>query len=86
MSLPLAPIYNEPFESEGCVPLPSSSSMGDPSQLLVVPTAQYRNDYVFLAPDTYRYDFITIVSESSEISEVWLDETMILPEWTERCV
>ena len=83
VSLPLAPIYNEPFESEGCVPLPSSSSMGDPSQLLVVPTAQYRNDYVFLAPDTYRYDFITIVSESSEISEVWLDETMILPEWTE---
>ncbi len=35
---------------------------GDPSLFLVPPDAQYRQDYVFLAPATYAQDFLTVVA------------------------
>ncbi|MCA9545946.1 MAG: IgGFc-binding protein, partial [Myxococcales bacterium] len=35
---------------------------GDPAIFLVPPARQYRNDYAFLAPDTYANDFVTVVT------------------------
>jgi len=35
---------------------------GDPSLLLVPPEEQHRRDYVFLTPDKYAFDFITVVA------------------------
>lgn len=39
----------------------SSDSIGDPSLSLGIPSAQYRSDYVFLAPDSYTYNFVNVV-------------------------
>jgi hypothetical protein len=35
---------------------------GDPSLLVVPPTEQWRSDYVFLTPDKYAFDFLTVVA------------------------
>jgi hypothetical protein len=35
---------------------------GDPSLLIVPPVEQWRLDYVFLTPDRYAFDFVTIVA------------------------
>jgi len=35
---------------------------GDPAMVVVPPSAQFRNDYVFLTPSTYGFDAITIVA------------------------
>lgn len=37
-----------------------SADNGDPSMLTVVPARQYREDYVFLVPDTYERDHLNI--------------------------
>lgn len=34
---------------------------GDPSLIIVPPEEQFRSDYVFLTPDKYAFDFITVV-------------------------
>lgn len=36
---------------------------GDPSLVIVPPTEQFRPDYVFLTPDKYAFDFISVVAE-----------------------
>lgn len=36
------------------------SCVGDPSLVLPPPLEQWRNDYIFLIPETYEYDFINI--------------------------
>ncbi len=38
---------------------------GDPAFSLVPPIQQYRKNYIFLAPDTYAYDYINIMSMSN---------------------
>jgi hypothetical protein len=38
---------------------------GDPSLISVPPIDQYRSDYVFLTPEYYGFDFITIVTPST---------------------
>ncbi len=35
---------------------------GDPSIIAVPPLAQYRRDYIFLTPDKYLFDFVTIIA------------------------
>jgi hypothetical protein len=50
---------------------PGDAEIGDPAFMLVVPTVQYRKDYVFLAPPAYDQDFINIVSKPG--AEVILD-------------
>jgi hypothetical protein len=35
---------------------------GDPSLIVVPPEEQFRTDYVFLTPDKYNFDFITVVA------------------------
>ena len=42
----------------------TDSSAGDPAMVYEVPVEQYREDYTFLAPDTFTYSFVNIVSES----------------------
>jgi hypothetical protein len=38
----------------------TSSNDGDPSMLLAVPARQYRRGYVFLVPETYDRDWVTV--------------------------
>lgn len=44
---------------------------GDPSMLLVPPLRQLRQRYIFLVPDTYARDWLTLVFQQG--TQVWLD-------------
>jgi len=46
------------------VGIPRDLPGGDPSIIAVPPTEQFRDNYVFLTPDKYAFDFITVVAES----------------------
>mgnify|MGYP002630517347 CR=1 FL=1 len=46
------------------LPDPFSSHAGDPAIFLVPPDQQYRNDYVFLVPDTYFADYVTVTLDA----------------------
>ncbi len=48
------------------------AAAGDPAIFLVPPDHQYRNDYPFLAPDTYANDYLTVVATRE--TQVFLDE------------
>jgi hypothetical protein len=48
---------------------------GDPSLLVVPPVEQWRSDYVFLTPDKYAFDFVTVISEPG--TEVRLDGDLL---------
>ncbi|MGB0591399.1 MAG: MopE-related protein [Myxococcota bacterium] len=39
----------------------TADNMGDPAVSFVTPSAQYRNNYVFLTPYTYAWDVLTII-------------------------
>lgn len=41
---------------------------GDPSIVIVPPIEQYRMDYVFLTPDKYAFDFITVVAPPTTVA------------------
>ena len=40
---------------------------GDPSIVIVPPVEQYRPDYVFLTPDKYAFDFVSIVAPTTTV-------------------
>jgi len=44
---------------------------GDPAIIAVPPAQQYRRDYIFLTPDKYAFDFITIVADAG--TSIFLD-------------
>lgn len=44
-----------------CVDGDHCEPLGDPSLILAVPTSQYLSDYLFLVPDKYKINFITLV-------------------------
>lgn len=46
---------------------------GDPSFIMLPPIQQWRQNYVFLTPDRYAFDFVTIVARPQ--AHVMLDET-----------
>lgn len=48
---------------------------GDPSLLIVPPIEQYRPDYVFLTPDKYAFDFVSIVAPPD--ATVALDDVVL---------
>lgn len=48
------------MEGQQAVP----SGAGDPSMALSVPTAQFRRDYVFTAPESYATSFINVIGET----------------------
>ncbi|RLB54490.1 MAG: hypothetical protein DRJ42_08950 [Deltaproteobacteria bacterium] len=50
--------------SQEAVGIPSEYPGGDPAIVLVPPVEQYRQDYVFLAPDLYAFDFVTITAKA----------------------
>jgi len=54
---------------------------GDPSLLIVPPIEQGRPDYVFLTPDKYAFDYVSIVAPASQ--GVLLDEKLLSQELCE---
>jgi len=52
---------------------------GDPSIIAVPPIRQYRDDYIFLTPNKYAFDFVTITAEPD--TEVLLDDAPV----SEQC-
>jgi hypothetical protein len=51
---------------------------GDPSIVIVPPLEQFRRDYVFLTPDKYAFDFISVVAPPTTV--VSLDDTPLGPD------
>jgi hypothetical protein len=51
---------------------------GDPSLVILPPIEQFRPDYVFLTPDKYAFDFISVVAPRSAV--VTLDDVALGPE------
>lgn len=50
--------------SQGVTGIPRQFPGGDPAIIAVPPVQQYRRDYIFLTPDKYAFDFITITAEA----------------------
>jgi len=59
------------------IPGPGDAGTGDPAFMLAVPKAQYRDDYVILAPNAYLYDHINIVAPVDAI--VTFDDEVLEP-------
>ena len=57
--------------SQGVTGIPHEYPGGDPSLIVVPPIEQYRRDYIFLTPDKYAFDFITIMADAG--STILLD-------------
>ncbi len=45
----------------------TGNSKGDPSLSLAVPSAQFRTSYSFLAPDSYTYNFVNVITEKTVV-------------------
>ena len=52
----------EAIASQGVTGIPRQFPGGDPSIIAVPPVEQFRRDYIFLTPDKYAFDFVTVVS------------------------
>lgn len=52
---------------------------GDPAFILAVPVSQYRQDFVFLAPDKYALDYVSIIAPVG--AEVFFDERPVPVSW-----
>lgn len=48
--------------SQGVTGIPRQYPGGDPSIIVLPPVQQYRRDYIFLTPDKYLFDFVTIIA------------------------
>ena len=55
----------EAVASQGVTGIPKQYPGGDPSIMTVPPVEQFRRDYIFLTPDKYAFDFVTIVAPSA---------------------
>ncbi|MEM7609944.1 MAG: IgGFc-binding protein, partial [Myxococcota bacterium] len=51
--------------SQQAIGIPSVYPGGDPAIVVVPPREQYRQDYVFLTPDRYAFDFVTITAPAN---------------------
>ena len=51
---------------------PGDAATGDPAFILAVPVEQFRPDFVFLAPDKYAFDYVTITAPIG--AEVFFDD------------
>jgi hypothetical protein len=60
------------------VPQPGDAGIGDPAFILLVPVEQFRKDYVFLAPNKYELDYVTIIAPDG--AKVWFDCNEIKPQ------
>lgn len=61
--------------SQATTGIPTDQPGGDPSMILVPPVRQWRSRYVFLTPDKYAFDFVTIAARAS--THVTLDGTAL---------
>ena len=52
----------EALASQGVTGIPKQYPGGDPDIIVVPPVDQFRKDYIFLTPDKYAFDFVTIVA------------------------
>lgn len=57
---------------------PGDAGIGDPAFMLLVPNEQFRQEYVFLAPNKYELDYVTIVVPDK--TNVWFDCSELDPE------
>jgi hypothetical protein len=57
--------------SQGVTGIPRQFPGGDPAIIAVPPIQQYRQDYIFLTPDKYAFDFVTITADRE--AEILLD-------------
>jgi len=53
------------------------TAVGDPTLIMLPPTKQFRNDYVFLSPNKYAQDYINIIAPSD--TSVTLDGIIVPP-------
>lgn len=56
---------------------PGDAAIGDPSFLVQVPTEQFRDQYVFLAPDKYELDYVTL--HAPKDAQVVFDGALVEP-------
>ncbi|HIA04151.1 MAG TPA: hypothetical protein EYN66_20010 [Myxococcales bacterium] len=63
------------------IPQPGDAGIGDPAFILTVPFEQYRKDYVFLAPNEYELDYVSIVAPTG--AEVRFDGLALDMDWFE---
>ncbi|MSP90943.1 MAG: hypothetical protein EXR79_03930 [Myxococcales bacterium] len=83
-----APILVGHFMSSQDAPDPNVSGTqqgdagtGDPAFLLAIPTEQWREDYVFLTPNKYAFNYISIAAPVD--AEVVVDGAVVAPDlWT----
>ena len=59
------------------IPQPGDAGIGDPAFILAVPFEQYRTDYVFLAPNKYELDYVTVTAPTG--AEVTFDGELLDP-------
>lgn len=52
----------EALASQGVTGIPKQYPGGDPDIITVPPVSQFRKDYIFLTPDKYAFDFVTMVA------------------------
>jgi hypothetical protein len=55
------------------------AGIGDPAFILAVPVEQYRSDFVFLAPDKYELDYVTVIAPVG--AQVFFDEIPVPVSW-----
>jgi hypothetical protein len=60
-----------PRSTDAEQPPHSDADTGDPAFILAVPSEQYRQDYTFLAPDAFEFDYLTITAPTG--TAVFLD-------------
>jgi hypothetical protein len=63
--------------SQEAVGIPNVYPGGDPAIIAVPPVEQYRPDYVFLTPQYYAFDFLTIIAPYT--ADILLDEAPLVP-------
>lgn len=64
--------------SQEAVGIPRGLPGGDPSLVVIPPREQWRTDYVFLTPDKYTFDFVTVVvpdQQTATLDGVVVDAT-----------
>ncbi|MEE2757853.1 MAG: IgGFc-binding protein [Myxococcota bacterium] len=58
---------------------PGDAATGDPAFILAVPVEQFRPDFVFLAPDKYQFDYVSVTAPVD--SNVFFDDIPIMDGW-----
>jgi hypothetical protein len=64
-SIPLMVMGIISGQSSTGIDRPFGAQAGDPAIFLLPPDRQYRDDYVFLVPDTYANDVVTVVADAN---------------------